>query len=50
MVLILVYLTEAPRARLLGLEAPRYAVLEIEGDLCVVVEDRHDSLQSSTLL
>jgi len=41
MALILVYLMEAPRARLLGLEAPKYAPspLEIDVGLRVVVEE-----------
>ena len=38
---VLVYLMEATRSRLLGLEAPKYvpSLLEIEVDLRVVVEE-----------
>jgi hypothetical protein len=41
MVRVLVYLMEAPRTRLLGLEAPKYTpfLMKIEVDLRVVVED-----------
>jgi hypothetical protein len=38
---VLFYLMEAPRTRLLGLEAPKYTpfLLEIEVDLRVIVEE-----------
>ena len=46
---VLVYLMEAPRTRLLGLEAPKYtpSLLEIEVDLRVVVEEPFGNCSTS---